>query len=89
MDETNGSFPTADAEYSATNDTAAKWNSELFGISSDGNGNQSRNNAYVGRFKNADIETQPCVMSLQHTSSGYSASCGCPICSAYGRYNGK
>ncbi|WP_302795271.1 PulJ/GspJ family protein [Cloacibacillus evryensis] len=89
MDETNGSFPTADAEYSATNDMAAKWNSELFGISSDGNGNQSHNNAYVGRFKNADIETQPCVMSLQHTSSGYSASCGCPMCSAYGRYNGK
>lgn len=89
MDDTNGGFPTAYAEYSAANDTAAKWNSELFGISSDGNGNQSHNNVYAGRFKNADNEAQPCVMSLQHISSGYSAYCRCPICSAYGIYNGK
>ncbi|MCC8178187.1 MAG: type II secretion system GspH family protein [Cloacibacillus sp.] len=89
MDKTNGSFPTVFAEYSADRDTAVKWNRELFGISSDGNGNQAHGNAYAGRFKNAQNETQPCVMSLQHVSSGYSASCGCPMCIAYGKYNNK
>lgn len=89
MDETNGRFPTLLAEYSADRDTSVKWNHELFGISSDGNGNQSHGNAYAGRFKNAQNETQPCVMSLQHVSSGYSAACGCPMCEAYRKYNNK
>ena len=88
MDETNGSFPTGLAEYSADRDTSVKWNHELFGISSDGNGNQSHGNAYAGRFKNAQNETQPCVMSLQHVSSDYT-SCGCPMCEAYRKYNNK
>ena len=88
MDETNGRFPTLLAEYSADRDTSVKWNHELFGISSDGNGNQSHGNAYAGRFKNAQNETQPCVMSLQHVSSDYT-SCGCPMCEAYRKYNNK
>lgn len=89
MDETNGSFPTVFAEYSADRDTAVKWNHELFGISSDGNGNQAHGNVYAGRFKNAQNETQPCVMSLQHVSLGYDDKCGCPMCIAYGKYNKK
>ncbi|ANZ44184.1 PilW family protein [Cloacibacillus porcorum] len=92
MDETNGSFPTGLAEYSADKDTAAKWNRDLFGISrkSDGKGNNSGNaNAYAKRFTNANGgEPQPCVMSLQHTSppKDDSALCGCPMCEAYKAY---